>query len=367
VSGLYENTVNYHLRPILSLLDDDSITEVLVNGPAEIYVEVRGRLEKVEDICFSGEDELRAACINIAQYSNKVFDHHNPRFDGRLPDGSRVHVIGPPVAPFLAMAIRKFARAKMSPKDLVEMGTLSPEATVFLRAAILMKRNLLVSGGTGSGKTTLLTVLAHYIPNDERIVVMEDTAELMIDKPHVVQLEARLPDERDRGLVTIRDLLHSTLRLRPDRIIVGEVRGGEALDLLNTLNSGHGGTMTTLHANSAMSALAKLETLVLFAGEDLPIRAIRGQVADAVDLVLQVARFPDGTRRVEQVAEVLGGLDEHGNYRINTLFAYKGRGRKGDRLLGGLVPTGNLPTFFDHAINKGVKIEKRWFVPRKGC
>ena len=264
--GLYENTVTYYLRPILPLLEDPTITEVLVNGPDEIFVEVRGRLERVEDCSFSGLEELQAACTNIAQYSNKVFDPEHPRFDGRLPDGSRVHCIGPPVAPFLALAIRKFTRSNMGPKELVELGSLTAEAMAFLRSAILMKRNLLVSGGTGSGKTTLLTVLAQYIPPGERIVIMEDTTELNIDKPHVVQLEARLPDKHGRGEVTIRHLLHSTLRLRPDRIIVGEVRGGEALDLLNTLNSGHGGTMTTLHANSAMSALSKLETLVLFAG-----------------------------------------------------------------------------------------------------
>jgi len=365
VAGLFQSTVTYHLRPVLHLLEDPSVTEVLINGPSEVFVEIRGRLQRVEGVTFSGEEELRAACINIAQYSNKVFDREHPRFDGRLPDGSRVHVIGPPPAPFLAIAIRKFARERLGPKEIVELGTLSKEAMALLRAAILMKRNLIVSGGTGSGKTTLLTVLAHYIPNDERIVIMEDTAELHIDKPHVVQLEAHLGDEQGRGEVTIRDLLHSTLRLRPDRIIVGEVRGGEALDLLNTLNSGHGGTMTTLHANSATSALGKLETLVLFAGEDLPIRAIRGQVADAVDLVLQVARFPDGTRRVEQIAEVLSGLDEHGNYRIVTLFRFQGRGMVDGVIQGGLVPTGELPSFYEAAVGKGVPIDKRWFVPKK--
>jgi pilus assembly protein CpaF len=363
--SLFENTVTYYLRPILHLLEDPQVSEVLINGPDTVFVEVRGRLQRVEGVAFSGEEELRAACTNVAQYSNKVYDPQHPRFDGRLPDGSRVHVIGPPVAPFMAMAIRKFQRASLGPKELVELGSLSAEAMATLRAAIQMKRNLLISGGTGSGKTTLLTVLAGYISSAERIVVMEDTKELQIDKPHVVQLEARLPDQHGRGEVTIRDLLHSTLRLRPDRIIVGEVRGGEALDLLNTLNSGHGGTMTTLHANSAMSALSKLETLVLFAGEDMPIRAIRGQVADAVDMVVQVSRFPDGSRRVEQVAEVFTGLDEHGNYRINTLFQFEGQGMKDGKLLGGLIPTQRLPSFYQRALGRGVKIDKRWFIPKK--
>jgi len=360
VSSLFDNTVKYHLHPILELLDDPSITEVLINGPDRVYIERQGQLHRV-DTGFSGEDELRAACINVAQYSGKIFDPENPRFDGRLPDGSRVHVIGPPVARFLAVAIRKFARSKLGPNDLVRMGSLSAGAVSFLRSAILMKRNLVVSGGTGSGKTTLLTVLSHFIPENERIVIMEDTGELQIDKPHVVQLEAHAPDDHGRGEVTIRDLLHSTLRLRPDRIIVGEVRGGEALDLLNTLNSGHGGTMTTLHANSALGALAKLETLVLFAGEDMPIRAIRGQVAGAVDLVLQISRFADGSRRVEQIAEVDGGLDEHGNYRTNTLFRFQGQGLRKGRIQGGMVPTKNLPSFFENARSKGVPMEHRWF------
>ncbi len=363
--SLFDSTVTYYLRPILHLLDDPQVSEVLINGPDEIFVEVRGRLQRVEGVAFSGEEELRAACTNVAQFSNKVYDPGHPRFDGRLPDGSRVHVIGPPVAPFMAMAIRKFQRATLGPQELVNLGSLTAEAMATLRAAIQMKRNLLISGGTGSGKTTLLTVLAGYISSAERIVVMEDTKELQIDKPHVVQLEARLPDQHGRGEVTIRDLLHSTLRLRPDRIIVGEVRGGEALDLLNTLNSGHGGTMTTLHANSALSALSKLETLVLFAGEDMPIRAIRGQVADAVDMVVQVSRFPDGSRRVEQIAEVFTGLDEHGNYRINTLFQFEGQGMKDGKLLGGLIPTQRLPSFYQRAIGRGVKIDKRWFVPKK--
>jgi len=363
--GLYESTVSYYLRPILHLLEDPTISEVLVNGPDDIYVEVRGRLQRAEGVHFSGLEELEAACTNVAQYSNKIYDAEHPRFDGRLPDGSRVHVIGPPVAPFLAMAIRKFQTESLGPKELVALGTLSAEAMALLRATIQMKRNLLVSGGTGSGKTTLLTVLAGYIPSAERIVVMEDTKELQIDKPHVVQLEARLADDKGRGEVTIRDLLHSTLRLRPDRIIVGEVRGGEALDLLNTLNSGHGGTMTTLHANSAMAALSKLETLVLFAGEDLPIRAIRGQVASAVDMVIQVSRFPDGSRRIEQIAEVFTGLDENGNYRINTLFQFEGQGMKNGEMLGAVMATGRLPSFYKAALGRGVKIDKRWFVPKK--
>ena len=362
MSDYFANTVAYHLAPISHLLDNPKVTEILVNGPDRVYVEIKGRLLRVKDVSFAGDEELQAACVNLAQFAGKVFDLHHPRFDGRLPDGSRVHVIGPPSAKFLAIAIRKFSKTTLSPNDLIKMGSITADVARFLRASILMKKNIIVSGGTGSGKTTLLSILSSFFPEHERIILLEDTSELKIDLPHVVALEARAADDQGRGQVTMRDLLHSTLRLRPDRIIVGEVRGGEALDLLNALNSGHGGTMVTLHANSALGALSKLETLVLFAGEDMPIRAIRGQVAGAVDMVVQASRFPDGSRKVEQIAEVEPLLDENGNYRVNTLFKFQGRGKEKDgRLLGGLVPVGNKPSFFDEAVSKGVRMEASWF------
>ena len=358
----FSNAVNYHLAPIRHLIEDARVTEILVNGPRSIYVEVQGKLVLVKDVSFPGEDELHAACVNLAQFAGKQFDREHPRFDGRLPDGSRVHVIGPPTAKFIAIAIRKFSQTSLTPNDLIRMGSLTTESTLFLRAALLMKRNLLVSGGTGSGKTTILAILSTFIPEHERIVILEDTSELQIRLPHVVQLEARAPDMHGEGEVTLRDLLHSTLRLRPDRIIVGEVRGGEALDLLNALNSGHGGTMCTLHANSAYGALTKLETLVLFSGEEMPIRAIRAQVASAVDIVMQVSRFPDGSRRIDHIAEVDSGLDENGNYQVRGIFRFKGEGlSKEGRVLGGLIPTGTLPAWFDEAVSKGVRMERGWF------
>lgn len=361
MKSLYASTVQYHLAPIAPLLQNPKITEILINGPERVYVEMQGRIVRAKDIRFPGDDELWAACTNIAQYSGKTFDKENLRFDGRLPDGCRVHVIAPPVSRFLAVSIRKFAQTTLTPEDLVKAGSLAPDSVRYLKAAIRMKRNLIISGGTGSGKTTFLAALATFIPDYERIVLLEDTGELKLENPHVVQLEARAADPEGRGLVTIRDLLHSTLRLRPDRIIVGEVRGGEALDLLNALNSGHGGTMCTLHANSALGALAKLETLVLFAGEEMPIKAIRSQIANVVETVVQISRFPDGSRRVEAITEILPGLDEHNNYRMQPLFRFKGEGIKDGRLLGALVPCGNLPVFFEAANEKGTPMDPAWF------
>jgi pilus assembly protein CpaF len=352
-SELYANTLNYHLGPIADLLEDPTVSEVMINGPDKIFVERRGRLSQ-EDRSFYGDDELMAACINIAQFSGKRLDDEIPRIDGRLPDGSRVHIVIPPIAPVISVAIRKFKREKLLIEDLIRFRSITPEAARVLDIAIQLKKNILVSGGTGSGKTTLLNVLANYIPEDNRVVVIEDTRELQIRLPHLVQLEARAKDKHGRGEITIRDLLHSTLRLRPDRIIVGEVRGHEALDLLNTLNSGHGGSMTTLHANSPSQALAKLETLVLFAGEDLPIRAIRAQISTSVNVVVQASRFRDGSRKIAQIAEILPQLDEHGEYQVRYLYRFKHHGAEEDgTILGALEPTGLLPTFFEDANDQG--------------
>jgi pilus assembly protein CpaF len=366
LSDLFANTVLYHLEPVASLLSDPEVSEVMINGPNEIYAERSGFVEFVDDLWFEDEDALMAACINIAQYSGKVLDERNPRMDARLPDGSRVHVVIPPIATVITVAIRKFARRELSMADLIAFGSIDEAAANLLKVAIQMKRNLVVSGGTGSGKTTMLNVLAHYFDDHERIVVLEDTRELKLPKPHLVQLEARAPDENNRYEVSIRDLLHSALRLRPDRILVGEVRGGEALDLLNALNSGHGGTMSTLHANTPLGALAKLETLVLFAGEDLPARAVRSQICNAVDIIVQVNRFKDGSRRVDQIAEVLPTLDDHGNYQMNVLYRFKvyriEEAEAHKRIVGALEPTGNLPSFFEEAAARGYPLYKADFV-----
>jgi len=361
MSQLFESSVRHHLGPIAHLLDDASVSEVLINGPDEIFFERGGKLWLADGVHFEDEYALNAACVNIAQFVGKVFDDLHSSFDGRLPDGSRVHVVGPPASHFVAVAIRKFANTPVGPADLVRSGSISEGAIDFLEAAILLKRNILVSGGTGSGKTTLLNILATFIPKRQRVVVIEDTSELQLAHDHVVRLEAAAPDSMGRGEVTLRHLLKSTLRLRPDRIILGEVRGGEALDLLSALNSGHGGTMATLHANSAKGALHKLETLVLFAGEELPISAIRSQIAGAVQLVVQISRLRDGSRRIEQIAELHPGLGPDGDYRLTTLFRFEGIGEQKGKILGELVPTGSMPSFAEEAEGRGVPMDPYWF------
>ena len=361
MSDLFEASVRHHLEPIGHLLDDASVSEVLINGPDEVFFERGGKLSLADDVRFQDEYALNAACVNLAQYVGKVFDDLNPSFDGRLPDGSRVHVVGPPASHFIAVAIRKFATSTIGPADLIRSGSISESAVDFLEAAILLKRNILVSGGTGSGKTTLLNILATFIPDRQRVVVIEDTSELQLAHDHVVRLEAAAPDNLGRGEVTLRDLLKSTLRLRPDRIILGEVRGGEALDLLGALNSGHGGTMATLHANSAKGALHKLETLVLFAGEELPIPAIRSQIAGAVQIVVQISRLRDGSRRIEQIAELHPGLGQDGDYRLTTLFRFEGIGEREGKILGELVAEGKMPSFAEEAEGRGVLLAPEWF------
>ena len=356
-SDLYTSTINYHMHPVADLLEDPSVSELMINGPDTIFVERNGRVSRVEGRSFETEDQLMAACINIAQFSGKRIDEEIPRIDARLPDGSRVHIVIPPISPVITIAIRKFKAEKLEIADLIRFKSITPEAARLLEIAIQLKKNVLVSGGTGSGKTTLLNVLSNYIPEQDRVIVIEDTKELQIRLPHLVGLEARAEDKYGRGKVTIRDLLHSTLRLRPDRIIVGEIRGEEALDLLNTLNSGHGGSMTTLHANSPTQALAKLETLVLFAGEDLPIRAIRAQISTSVNVVVQASRFRDGSRKLKQIAEILPQLDKHGEYQVRYLYRFKHQGQEDDgTVLGALEPTGLLPTFFEDANDQGFNL-----------
>lgn len=317
---LLRNAVRAHLRPLQALLDDPAVSEVLVNGPDEVYVERGGRLQRAPGVAFASADALRAACVSLAQSSGREMGEEAVRFDARLPDGSRVHGVLPPVGPVVYVAIRKPVGAAPSLAELVARGMLTEPVAELVGAAFALGRNVLVSGGTGSGKTTLLGALTDRMPEDARVLVVEDVRELRIARPHVVRLEARPAGPRGEGAVTLRDLLHSALRLRPDRIVVGEVRGGEALDLLNALNTGHGGTAATLHASSPEQALFKLETLALLSGVDLPLAALRGQVAGVIDLVVQVARAADGRRRVERVAEVEPGLDDGGRYRVHDVF-----------------------------------------------
>ena len=337
--------------PVKALLEDDEVSEIMINGPRQIYVERKGKLELASlgpKDRFASEQALQAAVMNVARSVGRFFDTDNPRLDARLPDGSRVHAVLPPLARGgTTVAIRKFRREKLTLDRLVEFGSISPEGARLLRIIVLCGRNLLVSGATSSGKTSVLNVLSGLIPKHERILVLEDASELQLQQPHTVSFETRKPDEHGKGEVSIRELLHSALRLRPDRLVVGEIRGGEALDLLQAMNTGHEGSMSTIHANSARDSLFRLETCALFAGVDIPLSALREQVASAVQVVIQTARLHDGTRKITGISEVLPL--RNGEYQWRDLFVFEITGHvtkdNVDHIVGRHVFTGEQPTF----------------------
>ncbi len=353
-SDVFRQSLSYFLRPVEDLLADASVSEVMINGPETIYVERGGTLVKTPNR-FESPEDLLACARNIAQFSGKRLDERSPRFDGRLPDGSRVHVVLPPCArDGVTVSIRKFSTTAITLDKLVEFGSISPEARELLEVCIALDKNILVAGGTGSGKTQLLNALSGAIPGHDRIAVIEDTSELRLQQEHVIHLEARAPDRHGHGEVTIRDLLHSALRLRPDRIIVGECRGGETLDMIQAMNSGHAGSMTTVHANSPKDALARVETLALLSKVELPLVALRAQVAGAIQVLIQADRLADGSRKVTYVSEVLP-LDDAGRYVVQHLLVFEpaGRDAKG-RILGAHRLTGVRPTFWDEVKAKGL-------------
>jgi pilus assembly protein CpaF len=296
------------LAPIAPLLEDPEVSEIMINGPERIYAEQHGRL-LLTNCRFDDIDALIAAVRGVAQYAHREVSTETPILEARLPDGSRIEAVLPPAAPNgPIVAIRRFSENSMTLEELVERGSIDPAGAALLRAMVEQRRNVLVSGGTGSGKTSLLNVLSGFIPEDQRIVVIEDARELKLPHDHVVQLEARPPDARGRGELTIRDLFKATLRLRPDRIVVGEIRGREALELISAMTSGHDGCLSTIHATSPGDALARLETLALSAGIQLPLWALRSQIASAIDVVVQTSRMPDGSRQITDISEV--GLGE---------------------------------------------------------
>jgi pilus assembly protein CpaF len=299
------------------------------------------------DARFENDTAVQAAVRNIAQSVGRIVDEKNPRLDARLPDGSRVHAVLPPCARNgTTVAIRKFSKMKMSFSDLVTFGALSPEGARFLDVCVYLKKNIIVSGGTGSGKTTLLGLMASRIPKNERLLVIEDASELQINSEHVIFFETRPKNDLGEGEVTIRDLLKSALRLRPDRIIVGEVRGAEAVDLLAAMNTGHGGSMGTVHANHPREALVRLETLAMMDASDIPIAAIRSQVASAIHILVQTSRFSDGTRKVSHISESLGIDFQTGNYITRDLFVFQQTGKdESGKILGQMQPTGQIPSF----------------------
>ncbi|MCX5660531.1 MAG: ATPase, T2SS/T4P/T4SS family [Planctomycetota bacterium] len=317
--ALYAATVAHYLAPIRSYLDDTAVTEVMINRADEIFIERDGKLERT-NARFADQEAYEAAVNNILQFTGKSFVDEAALVDTRLPDGSRVHVAKAPCARFgTAVTIRKFAKATLDIDWLVELGSLTDLARQFLRIAARAERNMLVAGGTSSGKTSLLNALSAFIPAGQRIVVIEDSSELQLQQDHVISLETKLPDRYGRGGVSIRDLFRSSLRLRPDRIIIGEVRGGEALDMIQAMTSGHGGSMGTLHANNPADALSRLETMALMSKVELPLHALRAQVASAIDIVVQMSRHIGGRRLVTHITEV-DPLGLEARYHFRDIF-----------------------------------------------
>jgi len=342
------------LGPLDALLQDPTISEIMVNGPSRIYVERAGKIERTALAFDSAEHELRIIERIVSRIGRRI-DESSPMVDARLPDGSRVNAVIPPISlvgPVLT--VRIFSHKPLSAADLVSRGTLTAEAMRFLDLCVKGRLNVLIAGGTGSGKTTTLNVLSGFVPDNERIVTIENVAELQLQQEHVVTLEARDRNIEGKGEVSIRDLVVNCLRMRPDRIIVGEVRSGEALDMLQAMNTGHEGSMTTLHANATRDALSRLETMVLMAGMDLPLRAIREQIASAIDLIVQQERLRDGSRRVTSIAEVQGL--EGDTIVMQEVFHFKRKGVSNGRILGSLEPTGIRPGFSEKLEAAGLPI-----------
>src|SRR5437660_5841475 len=347
--------------PIDRYLNDDDITEVMVNGPESVYVERAGKIESV-GATFVDEDHLRRIIDKIVAQVGRRIDEATPMVDARLPDGSRVNAVVHPLAiggPFLT--IRKFASDPYTVEDLIGFGTMNPATARFLEACVVGRLNVIVSGGTGTGKTTTLNVLSSFIPDEERIVTIEDAKELQLHQDHVLSMEARPPNIEGKGQVTIRDLVRNALRMRPDRIVVGEARGGEALDMLQAMNTGHDGSITTVHSNSPRDTLSRVETMTLMAGFDLPVRAIREQMASALDLIVHLTRLRDGTRRITHVTEVQGMEGDVITLQDVFLFDY-GMGVDGDgRFKGHLKATGIRPRFAEKLQDYGVKLGAELF------
>lgn len=344
-TNIFEVTVEHFLQPIWPFLQEPAVAEIMINNYDEIYVERAGKLEKT-DAKFTDAEALRSAINNVLQYTGKRLDPQRPIVDSRLPDGSRVHVIMPPLCRTgMCVTIRKFAKIMFDAKALTEAGSWTDQAMEYLRTCVQAEKNILVGGGTSSGKTCLLNVLSGFIPAHQRIVVIEDSSELRFQQDHVVGLEARHPDRWGKGEVTISDLFRSSLRLRPDRIIIGEVRGPEALDVIQAMTSGHAGSMTTLHANMAMDALSRLETLAMSAKIELPLYALRAQVTSAIDVVVQMTRFTDGRRGLTEIAEVLP-LDDDGRYQLAEMFKYELSESTGDGGPAGKLVWSGKPSIF---------------------
>lgn len=366
--NVFQAALQNFLGPVLPFLNDESITEVLINGPNDIFVEKGGKLHKTE-ARFPTEDDLRAAVNNIAQSVGRRITEEEPRLDARLPDGSRIHAVIPPCARNgTTVSIRKFSKVTMTFKDYVRLGAITPEAAQFLDICMYLGKNTLVSGGTGSGKTTLLSVLSNRVPKGQRILVIEDSSELQIDYEHIVNFETKMADVQGKGEVSIRDLLKSSLRLRPDRIIVGEVRGAEALELINAMNTGHKGSMGTVHANSAADALVRLEALAMGGDAKISEKAVQYQIGSALDLIVQIARFQDGSRRISSITEVMGFDNTESSYQVNPIYVMGPMKRlPNGKLEGQLQPTGILPSFMEEIEDHRIPFPRSKFEVKKAA
>jgi pilus assembly protein CpaF len=362
--SMYTESLRAFLKPILMYLDDESVSEIMINGPTDIWIERKGIVSKT-DVTFT-EEGLLGAARNMAQFVGRPMTDERPRLDARLPDGSRIHVVLAPIArKGTTISIRKFFKDKLKPSNLVQFGSITDPMLRVIEAAVRVKLNMLVSGGTGSGKTTLLNILSSLIPDEERILTIEDSAELQLQQSHLVPFESRPPDKFGKGEVSMGHLLMSALRLRPDRIIVGEVRGGEAFDLMQAMNTGHGGSMATVHANTPTDSLRRIESLCLMSSIDMPLVAVRAQVASAINFVVCCERLQDGSRKTIAVSEVLP-LNDKGDYRTQDLFLYIPVAKDEDgRILGYHAPTGILPTFLAKARAYGfADLTEAFFDPR---
>ncbi|WP_088036694.1 CpaF family protein [Evansella clarkii] len=347
--------------PINPLLMDDEVSEVMVNGPDQVYCERKGKLV-LTNVKFRDNDHVLHVIEKIVAPLGRRIDESSPMVDARLPDGSRVNAIIPPLAlngP--TITIRKFAADPFTIDDLVNFGSLTKEMAIFIDACVKARLNMFVSGGTGSGKTTTLNVLSNFIPRDERIVTIEDAAELQLRQDHVVSLESRPPNIEGNGAITIRDLVRNSLRMRPDRVVIGEVRGAEALDMLQAMNTGHDGSLATGHSNSPRDMISRLETMVLLAGVDLPVKAIREQISGAIDVIIQQTRLKDGSRKIVKITEVQGL--EGDIIVLQDIFTFEQQGKdENGRIIGKLVPTGVRPKFYERLENSGITIAPNVFI-----
>ena len=359
ITEIIDETIGF--GPINQFIHDATVSEIMVNGPDKVYLERKGRLV-LSDVTFKDDQHVMRVIEKIVAPLGRRIDESSPMVDARLPNGSRVNVIIPPLSlngP--TITIRKFSEKPFTVKDLINFGTITPDVAILLKACVEARLNIVVSGGTGSGKTTTLNVISSFIPEDERIVTIEDAAELQLAQEHVIKLETRPPNIEGKGAITIRDLVRNSLRMRPDRIVVGEVRSGEALDMLQAMNTGHDGSLTTGHANSPRDMLARLETMVLMAGMELPIKAIREQIASAVDLIVQQSRLRDGSRRITHITEVIGM--EGDVVTMQDIFVFKQQGRdENGRITGAIIPTGIKPKFVEKLEDAGITLPNDIFL-----